>query len=343
MRVTILFAIVSFLVVTGCKEETTGATCGDGVMEGPEVCDASSLGGETCFTRAGHLHGELACSADCGAFDTSDCHSCGNGVFEGPEQCEGVNIRGATCVSIGFDGGDLSCTTQCVYDTSLCFSLCGNGQLDAGEECDGGALDGATCQSVVSMFGTLACTENCTFDVSGCHPPTGCGDGTCDLAAGEDSVNCPADCDLPLCPLPGPDPDQICITGWAMHFLEPTGSQAFMSAPMADSQAAADATRVQVLVYDPLAYASNPATLPLAVAQVDPRTGVFVVTGVNVPATHFISLLVDDWPGSGADDFVLAGAFLPAQPGGGAILGTPCGTAAPGSACSGIPIRRGLH
>lgn len=314
MRVMTLLTVGLLVVVSGCKDESPGTTCGDGVVEGDEVCDASSLRGETCFTRAGLAHGELGCSADCASFDTSDCHLCGNGVFEGPELCEGDDLQGANCVTYGYDGGTLSCTTQCELNTSLCYVDCGNGTAGPGEECDGADLAGATCESVTSLPGTLGCTAGCTFDTTACQPAGTCGDGTCNAGAGENHSTCPADCVLPTCP-PSPDGSLICISGRAHYFVEPTGPQALLTAPIADPQADANDIRVQAMVYDPLGYATNPSTLPMATAQVDPRTGAFIVTDVPVPATGFLSLMIDDWPGSGVDEFVLTGVFHPAAPG----------------------------
>jgi len=51
---------------------TRPATCGNDVREGDEVCDGTSLGGETCEGR-GFEGGDLACRGDCAGFDESDC------------------------------------------------------------------------------------------------------------------------------------------------------------------------------------------------------------------------------------------------------------------------------
>lgn len=48
--------------------------CGNGNIEGTEVCDGGSLGGQTCTTRLGGSYsGTLMCSSDCLSFDTSQC------------------------------------------------------------------------------------------------------------------------------------------------------------------------------------------------------------------------------------------------------------------------------
>lgn len=51
-----------------------GASCGNGRLEGGEMCDGDNLGGETCasVTMSALPAGQLFCSAEC-AFDTTRC------------------------------------------------------------------------------------------------------------------------------------------------------------------------------------------------------------------------------------------------------------------------------
>src|SRR5438093_13459860 len=56
----------SFSACTG-----TAPSCGDGVLEGFEQCEAANLGGATC-SAVGFGGGTLACTGNC-AFDTSGC------------------------------------------------------------------------------------------------------------------------------------------------------------------------------------------------------------------------------------------------------------------------------
>ncbi|MCK4823950.1 hypothetical protein KA005_49810, partial [bacterium] len=51
-------------------------TCGDGVLNGFEVCDNPDLGGEDCISQ-GFAEGALSCNPFCSAFDTSACIACG--------------------------------------------------------------------------------------------------------------------------------------------------------------------------------------------------------------------------------------------------------------------------
>ena len=97
------------LLAAGCSDDDNGAECGDGVMEGNEVCDGADLGGEDCVSQ-GFVGGTLACNTTCDGYDTSQCTStpCGNGDIDTGEVCDTDNFGTATCVSEGFDGGDLS-------------------------------------------------------------------------------------------------------------------------------------------------------------------------------------------------------------------------------------------
>ncbi|MDQ3036567.1 MAG: lamin tail domain-containing protein [Myxococcota bacterium] len=149
---------------TMCSSDP-GAVCNDGMLEAPEECDGTELGGMDCedVLGAGAI-GALACESDC-TFDSSACTLCGNGVIDTGEACDGTALGGATCAG----GGTISCTATCMLDMSLC-TTCGNGVIDAGEDCDGTELGGATCATRPGfMSGTLACAAGCAFDVTMCR------------------------------------------------------------------------------------------------------------------------------------------------------------------------------
>ncbi|HSA58634.1 MAG TPA: hypothetical protein VLJ37_03010 [bacterium] len=69
VAVLAIFWALSWGGPSGCG----GATCGDGVIGGSEVCDGSALNGETCETRGFSPDGTLTCAGDCGSLDTSGC------------------------------------------------------------------------------------------------------------------------------------------------------------------------------------------------------------------------------------------------------------------------------
>lgn len=300
------------LFLVGCPKDD-GPVCGDGVLEAAEVCDGSALGAETCFTRAGHLHGALACGEGCAAFDTSGCHTCGNGVLEGPEDCDEDELNQRTCLDLGFSGGQLGCSSSCRYDTSGCTTLCGNGRLEAGETCDGTDLGGQTCEDLSLPSGELRCSVTCEWDTEQCTGLATCGNGACEPAEGEDATTCPVDCAPLECPPVQPG-EGICVSGVATFFIDPV-TDALLTSPIADPAAAADATWIEVRVYDPLVVASvGPGATPLATVEVEPRTGRFRILGLIPPTTGFIGLAVEDWSGlPAADDFARAVTFMAAS------------------------------
>ena len=60
-----------------------GHDCGDGVLNGFEICDGGDLGGKTC-AHFGFTGGDLSCGRFCNAFDTSAC------IITVSPACEGV-------------------------------------------------------------------------------------------------------------------------------------------------------------------------------------------------------------------------------------------------------------
>jgi hypothetical protein len=181
--------------------------CGDGIVEGDELCDLANLDGRLC-EALGYGGGTLACADDC-TFDVSQCNACGNGVLDGDEVCDGTEFQADdTCddVGLGLPSESLHCTPWCMLDFAEC-SACGDGTVTRPEVCEPGLLGGATCASQGYDGGTLACARGCTFDFGGCAM---CGNGSlegdevCDgneLAAGCEDLGfgggilqCAADC-----------------------------------------------------------------------------------------------------------------------------------------------------
>ena len=106
---------------------TTTQFCGDGIKNGSEACDGTSLGGQTCAAQ-GFSSGTLSCNADC-TFNTSQCTAapvCGNNIQQAPEVCDGTALAGHTCLTEGFASGTLSCNANCYgYNTSACTPAAG--------------------------------------------------------------------------------------------------------------------------------------------------------------------------------------------------------------------------
>lgn len=182
---------------TGCSKSTS---CGDGAINGKEVCDGEQLGGRTCASEVGFgSKGTLACNSTCTGFDTSRCSeekTCGNGKLDAGETCDGSFLNGTTCSAlVGYGStGTPVCNDTCSgfktsadgYEGCTAAKKCGNGILDEGETCDSANLNGATCEAVIGYgsTGTPACNSTCTGYTRGtCTEAKKCGNGKLD--AGE--------------------------------------------------------------------------------------------------------------------------------------------------------------
>jgi len=158
---------------TGCL-----STCGNGILDDGEDCDAVSGTCEsTCVCKMGYEPSQVPGQIDCQLV-------CGNGVLDSAagEDCDG----GSGC------GPDCKCLVGTIPDGELyCVDSCGNGQIDAGEECDSTA-DGSGCTSICTCDGTHESTTPVSLVCQ-----LSCGNGKLDggeqcdsTAAGSGCVNC---------------------------------------------------------------------------------------------------------------------------------------------------------
>ena len=98
----------------------SGPPCGNGAIDGSDVCDGAALAGKSC-TDFGLLNGSLSCKSDCTGFVLSSCLTCGNGAIDGSDVCDGAALAGQTCLTQGFLGGTLACKADCLaFDKSGC-------------------------------------------------------------------------------------------------------------------------------------------------------------------------------------------------------------------------------
>ena len=218
-------------LLIGCGDDDGGGgeVCGNGILEGEEVCDGNNLNETTC-EDLGYTGGTLACTDSC-EFDESGCENdlCGNGQLDAGEECDGTELDGQTCADHGFDGGDLSCNTDCTFNTEECTGGCGNGVVEGDEECDGTDLDEQTCQDLGYASGNLSCNEDCTLDESSCEGTgiSGVG-GPCEEDADCESEWCstevgsgmPSGYCLAQCTQEGAceDPDAMCVSSGFSQF-----------------------------------------------------------------------------------------------------------------------------
>jgi hypothetical protein len=98
------------------------AVCGNGIIESGEVCDGTSLGGESCSSVTMHAlpSGVLRCTVTC-TFDTSQCSGGTGGSGIG-----GMGFGGA--IGTGGVPGDIDASTGPVPDGSVG----GRGPAEAG-------------------------------------------------------------------------------------------------------------------------------------------------------------------------------------------------------------------
>ncbi len=106
---------------TNSGNSSTGAVCGNGVVEQGEECDGTVFGGATCESLGFAGGGHLDCTAQC-TVDTSGCFgtTCGNGHLDSGEECDGTSLGGESCESLGYIGGILRCRDSCTFDESSC-------------------------------------------------------------------------------------------------------------------------------------------------------------------------------------------------------------------------------
>ncbi len=148
--------------------------CGNGLREGPELCDRLDVNGTTC-QDLGFLDGRPRCNLDCKSFDTSSCISapkCGNGVREQGEFCDRLDLDGLDCQALSFTGGSLHCRADCQgFDTTDCTSgaVCGNNKLEWPEACDNTAMPQVSCSDYGFSGGEPTCKPDCSaVDISTC-------------------------------------------------------------------------------------------------------------------------------------------------------------------------------
>lgn len=102
----------------GPTSTAAGASCGDGVINGDELCDGEDLGDATCASVGVPGNGELLCNPEC-AFDTSQCVKCGNGDLDPGEDCDdgGLAAQDGCDANCHFEG--LTCQSAIALEIDL--------------------------------------------------------------------------------------------------------------------------------------------------------------------------------------------------------------------------------
>jgi Lamin Tail Domain len=194
--------------------EASHPSCGDGIIDGLEVCDGTEFNGATCASlNKGFIGGILACN-NC-AYEVSKCNVpdiCGDGECNGietPETCavdcetidpfcgDGICNGSETLTTCATDCtapycGDGICNgsetlTTCATDCTAPY--CGDGICNGDETVTTCATD---CTAPYCGDGTCNGDETVTTCATDCGPAPYCGDGTCN--GDETQTNCATDC-----------------------------------------------------------------------------------------------------------------------------------------------------
>lgn len=156
---------------TPSNDDDCEAICGNGVLEGSELCDGNCP--SSCDDND-------ACTTDGATGDVSSCD----------RAC--VHDAIATC-----QGGDGCCAPGCNSgNDSDCSASCGDDVVDNGERCDGNCPtscnDGDACTSDVLSGMPAQCNVQCTSTaISACVNGDGCCPSTC---RGNNDDDCPSMC-----------------------------------------------------------------------------------------------------------------------------------------------------
>lgn len=189
---SLIFPGIALFIISGCKKES--AECGNGTIEGDELCDGGDFGRDNCQEHL-YYSGYLTCTDSCDAVLENQCYGgCGNGTREEldevvNEECDGSDFGGDNCEMHGFDYGDPACKPDCTLDLSGCVNaVCGNGEIEPVEDCEPGMEIDKTCEDFGFNAGDVDCfasgtADECHYDTSGCQTWE-CGNGVID--PGED-------------------------------------------------------------------------------------------------------------------------------------------------------------
>ncbi len=118
------------------SEGSIGQICGNGVIEGTELCDCggmacspAGLGGEDCVGLINpvlpdriYTGGILDCNPASCQFLFDTCSFCGDRMINGIEECEPGEGTGESCMSLklGDSTSELPCAENCTIDTTEC-------------------------------------------------------------------------------------------------------------------------------------------------------------------------------------------------------------------------------
>ncbi len=167
--------------------------CGDGLVQGAEVCDTGTAAATGCLSCSA-VDPFYVCATPGQA--CTRIQTCGNALLEGTEACDtgwvgGTEGCAANCTSVNTAGGYVCFAGKCFVPYT---PVCGNGILDGTEECDVGPASDPGCIGCKKTTGYL-----CGVPGQPCMAEA-CGDGLrtpgeqCDDHNGANNDGCTSAC-----------------------------------------------------------------------------------------------------------------------------------------------------
>ena len=152
--------------------------CGDGKIEGDEVCEPGDVIDCVVIDPVLFEGGKARCLNDCSGWDTITCDKvpmeCGNDIVEGTEVCDSNSIDCTILDPVKYESGIAHCNSTCDgWDTDFCYefedSECGNGIVEGNEVCDGNIIDCVEINSSLYEGGKAKCLSDCSgWDTATC-------------------------------------------------------------------------------------------------------------------------------------------------------------------------------
>ena len=168
---------------TGPDADTTGPTCGDGIVDLGEGCDDGNRSDDddcnNMCVAPGCGDGEPGVGEECDDGNRSDADACSNACTQ--NVCgDGLPGPDETCDDGQENGDDKACTLECKE------ARCGDGKIQVGvESCDDGNLvdeDACTSQCMPNQCGDGVVGMNEQCDEGGANADTAACTSTCKLA-----------------------------------------------------------------------------------------------------------------------------------------------------------------
>ncbi|HSW59859.1 MAG TPA: hypothetical protein VLJ60_03625, partial [bacterium] len=152
-------------------DENINAVCGDGKVEGSEVCEKEDVINCVEINEKLYEGGKAKCLIDCTGWDTLTCDEvfmeCGNSIVEGIEVCDKNTISCNDLDSEKYESGTATCGLLCdSWNEADCVlykpAVCGDGEVTGKEVCEKeDVINCVEINEVLYESGKAKCLENC--------------------------------------------------------------------------------------------------------------------------------------------------------------------------------------